>query len=95
MSVQMVLDFPTADRGGVRAFDYELRIEAGSAEPKVVCRVVSPTYNRAPVCECRSQRAVISVRDLPKGVKFRLAVAPRNCFGGTGRAIYTKELFCR
>jgi len=88
MSVQMVLDFPTADRGeGVRAFDYEIRVEAEGAAPKVACRIVSPTYNCGPSCECRTQRAILSVRDLPKGVPYRLAVVPRNCFGAAGDPI--------
>ena len=86
-AVQLVLDFPTADRDGVRAYDYEVRVEPEGGEPKVVCRVVSPTYNCGPSCECREQRAVVSVRELPKGTPYRMAVAPRNCFGGAGVAI--------
>ena len=91
MSVQLVLDFPTADRDGVRAFDYEIRVEPAGGESSVLCRIVSPTYNCGPSCECRMQRAVASVRSLPKGVPYRLAVSPRNCFGGCGRAIRTEE----
>ena len=90
MSVQMVLDFPTADADGVRAFDYEVRVESEGVEPKVACRIVSPTYNCGPARECRAQRAVFSVRELPKGVPYRLAVAPRNCFGAAGRPIRTE-----
>ena len=86
-SVQLVLDFPTADRDGIRAYDYEVRVEPEGAAPKIVCRVVSPTYNCGPSCECREQRAVVSVRELPKGVPYRMAVAPRNCFGRAGAAI--------
>lgn len=86
-SVQMVLDFPTADRNGIRAFDYEVCAEVEGLEPKVICRVVSPTYNCGPSCECRTQRAVFSVRELPKGVPYCLTVAPRNCFGRAGAVI--------
>jgi len=88
-TVQMVLDFPTADRDGVRAFDYEIRAEADGSAPKVVCRIVSPTYNCGPSCECRTQRAVFLTRNLPKGVPYCLAVAPRNCFGRAGEPIRT------
>ena len=86
-SVQMVVDFPSAIRDGVRAYDYEIRVEPEGGEGQVVCRVVSPTYNCGFERECRAQRAVLSVRKLPRGVSYRIAVYPRNCFGGTGKPI--------
>lgn len=88
-SIQAVLDFPTADRDGIRAYDYEVRIEPEGGQPIVGCRVVSPTYNCGPSCECREQRAVMSVEKLPKGVPYRFAVVPRNCFGRGGSPIRT------
>ena len=88
-SVQMVLDFPTAVKDGVRAYDYEIRIEPEQGAGKVVCRIVSPTYNCGFTHECETARAVFSVRKLPKGIPYRMAVYPRNCFGGTGRPIRT------
>ena len=86
-SVQMVVDFPSAIRDGVRAYDYEIRVEPEGGEGQVVCRVVSPTYNCGFGRECRTQRAVFSVRKLPRDVPYRVAVCPRNCFGGTGKPI--------
>ena len=86
-SVQLVLDFPTADKGGVRAYGYEVRVEPEGGESKVLCRIVSPTYNCGPSCECKGQRAVVSVRDLPKGLPYRMAVRPQNCFGRNGEPI--------
>ena len=88
-SVQMVLDFPTAVKDGVRAYDYEIRIEPEQGDSKVVCRIVSPTYNCGFKHECKTARAVFSVRKLPKDMPYRMAVYPRNCFGGTGRPIRT------
>ncbi|MBQ3747077.1 MAG: hypothetical protein II863_06680, partial [Kiritimatiellae bacterium] len=87
MSVQMVLDFPSAVRDGVRAYDYEVRVEPEGGEDTVACRVVSPTYNCGFSHECREVRAVFSVRKLPHGVPYRLAVYPRNCFGRAGAPI--------
>lgn len=48
---------------------------------------VSPTYNCGPSCECGMQRAIVSVRDLPKGLSYRMAVFPQNCFGRNGNTI--------
>ena len=45
------------------------------------CLLFSPTYNCGPSCECGMQRAIVSVRDLPKGLSYRMAVFPQNCFG--------------
>ena len=87
MSVQMVLDFPSAVKGGVRAYDYEVRIETEGGEGAVACRVVSPTYNFGFAHECREVRAVFSVRKLPRKVPYRIAVYPRNCFGVAGAPI--------
>ena len=86
-SVQMVVDFPSAVQNDVRAYDYEIRVEPEGEEGRVVCRVVSPTYNCGFERECRAQRAVFSVRKLPRGVPYRVAVYPRNCFGGEGNPI--------
>ena len=86
-SVQMVVDFPSAVQNDVRAYDYEIRVEPEGEEGRVVCRVVSPTYNCGFGRECRAQRAVFSVRKLPRGVPYRVAVYPRNCFGGEGNPI--------
>ena len=87
MSVQMVLDFPSAVRDGVRAYDYEVRVEPEGGEGKVVCCVVSPTYNCGFSHECKAVRAVFSVNKLPRGVPYRMAVYPRNCFGRSGAPI--------
>ena len=87
MSVQMVVDFQSAIRNGVRAYDYEIRVEPEGGEDQVVCRAVSPTYNCGFERECRAQRAMFSVRKLPRGTPYRIAVYPRNCFGGTGNPI--------
>ena len=87
MSVQMVLDFPSAVKCGVRAYDYEVRIEPERGKGDVACRVVSPTYNCGFSHECKEVRAVFSVRKLPRGVPYRIAVYPRNCFGHAGAPI--------
>ena len=87
ISVQMVLDFPSAVREGIRAYDYEVHVEPEGGEGNVVCRVVSPTYNFGLSCECRTVRAVFSVHKLPRGVPYRVAVFPRNCFGIAGAPI--------
>ena len=86
-SVQIVLDFPSAVKGGVRAYDYEVRIEPERGKNDVVCRVVSPTYNCGFAHECKEVRAVFSVRKLPRGVPYRIAVYPRNCFSIAGASI--------
>jgi predicted phosphodiesterase len=88
-SVQMVLDFPSAVRNGVRAYDYEIWVEPANGEGRLVSRVVSPTYNCGFSHECKAVQAVFSVRKLPKGVPYRIAVYPRNCFGGKGNPIRT------
>ena len=87
MSVQMVLDFPSAIKGGVRAYDYEVRVEQERGGGDVVCRVVSPTYNCGFAHECKEVRAVFSVRKLPHKMPYRIAVYPRNCFGIAGAPI--------
>lgn len=87
LSIQMALDFPTARYGGVRAYDYEIRSETERGVNKVLCRIVSPTYNRGPSCECAAQRALVSVRELPEGTPYRFVVYPRNCFGVAGEPI--------
>ena len=61
-SVQMVLDFPSAVKGGVRAYDYEVRVEPERGDGDVVCRVVSPTCNCGFAHECKVVCAVFSVR---------------------------------
>ena len=86
-SVQMVLDFPSAVKGDVRAYDYEVRVEPERGEGDVVCRVVSPTYNCGFAHECKEVRAVFSVRKLPRKVPYRIAVYPRNCFGVAGAPV--------
>ena len=92
MSVQAVLDFPSAASGSKRAYDYEIQVEAEGHVGKVVCRVASPTYNFGYSLECKTVRAVFSVRKLPKGVPYRIAVFPRNSFGVAGRPIRTGTL---
>ena len=63
--------------------------EPEQGDGTVACRVVSPTYNCGFSRECKAVSAVFSVRKLPKDIPFRMAVYPRNCFGGPGRPIRT------
>ena len=92
MSVQVVLDFPSAANGSRRAYDYEIQVEPEGRAGEVVCRVASPTYNFGYSRECKTVRAVFSVRKLPKGQPYRIAVFPRNSFGVAGRPIRTASL---
>ena len=51
------------------------------------------SINCGPSCECREQRAVMSVEKLPRGVPYRFAVVPRNCFGREGKPIRTDDVW--
>ena len=92
MSVQMVLDFPAAVKGDVRAYDYEVRVESEQGGGDVVCRVVSPTYNCGFAYECKEVRAVFSVHKLPRKMPYRIAVYPRNSFGVAGAPVRSRSM---
>lgn len=98
---QVVVAFPNL-REGVRAFDFEVAVEAVDVDVEKICmtkRVFSEGFYRAaqkdvPVVTCAFAPSELPqpYRRLAKaqgGIKFRFAVRPCNCWGRKGSPIYS------
>ena len=87
-AIFVALEFPTADATRGRAFDYEVRV-VSEANGKVLLakRYLSPDFHKPASCERNVQRFRLNAMDLPETGRYRLAVVPRNCFGGEGRPL--------
>ena len=76
--------FPAAEAtGGVRVFDYVVRVLRDGAE---VARsvVLAPGFFLPERLSCIGGEALFGVDELPVGVDLRICVTPRDCYGAEG-----------
>jgi predicted phosphodiesterase len=87
----MTLEFPAANVDGVRAYDYEARVEFSAGGTGAIKRFLSPGFYRPADEEDKIMRFRFDCMDLPEYGKYRFRVYPRNCFGAYGRPIESRE----
>ena len=89
-AIFVALEFPTADATRGRAFDYEVRVVSESDGKVLVSkRYLSSAFYRPADCEPELQRFRVNANDLPETGRYRIAVVPRNSFGGEGRPLFS------
>ena len=96
----LVLEFPVVSglRGGVRAYDYEITVDAvcfGGDAARIVRRFFSPKCHFAPSAEDAAMKVEVPLDGFKKWNALNgrgrgalhVAVRPREIFGGLGRAL--------
>ncbi len=100
---QVEVSFPCVrgENGGVRAFDYEIRVEGREVDREKIWlskRVYSQHYYWAPERDDAVVKCVFAASELPqnprrlsraRGIEYRFAVSPANCFGRQGAPVYS------
>lgn len=92
---QMTVSFPAAVFHNTRdrIFDYEVQaqvLDCDTVKPFCTKRVFAENFFLADDRMAKTGRCVFALDELPKNVSFRFAVRPLECFGKTGRAIYSE-----
>jgi len=92
---QVVVHFPSVLKKthGVRAFDYEVQIEARYVDivkEALSKRVYSPKCYLGEGQDGAEATCVFAETELPLNYEVRFAVRPCECFGGKGEAIYSE-----
>ena len=86
------LAFPRARAESGRVFDYEVRAERADGSAAATKRFLSPAFYKVEREEPETVRVYFDGMDVPETGRYRLAVYPRNCFGGAGRPLFTRWL---
>lgn len=92
--MQLTVHFPSVlkDTHGVRAFDYEVQVEARYVDvvkSDVTKRVYSPKCYLGEEHDREEVTCVFAETELPLNFETRFAVRPCECFGSKGAPIYT------
>lgn len=92
--MQLTVHFPSVLKKthGVRAFDYEVQVEARYVDvikSDVTKRVYSPKCYLGEKHDSGEVICVFAETELPLNYEVRFAVRPCECFGGKGNPIYT------
>lgn len=83
--IVMVCEFPSATMpGGLRVYDYEVRVKLMDGSTALVKRYFSPAFHKLPSDEPTVQKFYFDVAELPQATEYRIEVVPRNCFGTCG-----------
>lgn len=93
--MQVTVHFPSVLKSthGVRAFDYEVQVEARYVDvikSDVTKRVYSPKCYLGEKKDAGEVICVFAETELPLNFETRFAVRPCECFGGKGNPIYTE-----